>query len=94
MLPLVAADSLTMASLCSVCLHIDESMEYSNGGAMIVQVCMFNHANFNLVKRYDQCRDFTDENRQEAEDADTDLSQQFSGPACGSDDRPGADAPN
>jgi hypothetical protein len=67
-------------------------MEYSRGRAMIAQVCMFNHAHFNLVKRYDQCRDFTDVNRQDADHADTDIPEQFSGPACGDNNRPGANA--
>lgn len=47
-------------------------MEFSRGGAVVVPICMFNHVHFNLVKRYDQCRDFTNENQQEADDADTD----------------------
>ena len=76
-----------VSTLCSVCLHIDEQMEYSHGGAVIVPICMYNCCNFGLVKRYDQCRFFSNINRQEADDADTDFSEQLAGPACNRDDR-------
>jgi hypothetical protein len=92
MLHLVAPDAMTMGTLCSVCLHEDTMLEYSNGGAFTSKICLFNHAHFNLVKRYDQCRDFTDMNQREASDADTDIPEQFSGAACDSDHRPGASA--
>jgi len=68
-------------------------MEYSHGGAVIVTVCMFNRPNFNLIKRYDQCRDFTNMN-QGASDADTDLPEQYVGPAGHSDNRSGAASPD
>ncbi len=70
-------------------------MEYSKVGAVIVQVCMFNHAHFNLVKRYDQCRDFTNENdRSNADDTDanTDVVFHTNGPATDGDNSAGADA--
>jgi len=82
-----------MSNLCEICLHRDEQMEYSHGGAVIVPVCMFNRPNFNLIKRYDQCRDFTNMN-QGAADADTDIPVEFSGSADSCHDRAGAASPD
>ena len=90
MLHLVASDA--MSTLCSICLHLDEMLEYKHGGAVIVPVCMFNHAHFNLVKRYDQCRDFTDINRQDADHADTDTFEQLAGSACSDNNHSSANA--
>jgi hypothetical protein len=59
-----------MISLCQSCLHLDEQMEYTKGGAAIVPICIFGHHHFNIVKRYDQCRDFTDVNRSAGYDTD------------------------
>jgi hypothetical protein len=73
---------------------MDESMEYSHGGAMVVQVCMFNHAHFNLVKRYDQCRFFSNINQQETSNADTDIPEQLARSACSDNDRPSAASPD
>lgn len=82
-----------MSNLCDVCLHLDEQMEYSHGGAVIVTMCMFNHAHFNLVKRYDQCRDFSNENEVTC-DSDTDSNVVVSAdrPAGDRDDRADATA--
>jgi hypothetical protein len=82
-----------MSSLCEICLHFDEQMEYSNGGVITVPICMFNRPNFGLVKRYDQCRDFTNTN-QGASDADTDIPVEFFGSARGGDNRSGAASPD
>lgn len=86
MLHLGTADK--MSSLCEICLHRDEQMEYSRGGASIVPVCMYNHAHFNLVRRYDQCRDFHNMYQQGADDADSDISEQYNGPTRDRDDCP------
>ena len=83
-----------VSTLCTVCLHLDEMMEYKRGGVVLAPICMFGHAHFNLVKRYDQCRDFTDMNRQDADDADTYISEQLARPADCDYDRPGASASN
>jgi hypothetical protein len=48
-------------------------MEYAHGGVITVPICMFNRPNFGLVKRYDQCRDFTDVNRSAGYDTDPDF---------------------
>ncbi len=80
-----------MSTLCEICLHRDEAMEYSKGGAVIVQICMFNHVNFGLIKRYDQCRDFTNAN-QGANDADTDIPSELARPASGGDHHADANA--
>ena len=60
-------------SLCGICLHQDEALEYSHGGTVLDTLCLFGHAHFRRVKKYDQCRDFTNMNQQEALDADIDF---------------------
>jgi len=82
-----------MSSLCEICLHFDEQMEYSHGGAVIVPICMYNRPNFNLIKRYDQCRDFTNMN-QGAADADIDIPVEFFGSTDSSYDRADASTQN
>jgi hypothetical protein len=91
MLFVVSADK--MSNLCEICLHRDEELVYSHGGAAVVPVCMFNRPNFNLIKRYDQCRDFTNMNHG-AGDADTDIPEQYVGPADNRDYHPHAAAPD
>jgi len=87
----VSADK--MSNLCEICLHRDEELVYSHGGAAVVPVCMFNRPNFNLIKRYDQCRDFTNMN-QGADDADPDIFKQHARPANHCDHHPHAATPN
>ena len=83
-----------MSTICEICINRDDALEYKRGGAILVQVCMYNRANFNLVRRYDDCRFFVNENRQEAEDADTDIPEQLARSACDSDDHPSAASPD
>ncbi|MFI3187247.1 MAG: hypothetical protein QX198_14825 [Methylococcaceae bacterium] len=90
MLHLVAVDEMTMGTICEICINRDDALEYKHGGAVIVPVCMYNRANFNLVKRYDQCRFFSNINQQETSNADTDIPEQLARSACDRDYRPSA----
>lgn len=72
-------------SLCGICLHQDETLEYSRGGTVVSTICMFGHAHHNRVKKYDQCRDFSNVNQQEALDAHTDFPELFERPDGSSD---------
>jgi hypothetical protein len=85
-------DEMTMGTICEICINRDDALEYKHGGAVIVPVCMYNRANFNLVKRYDQCRFFSNINQQEADDADTDIPEQLARSTGDCDDRSGASA--
>ncbi len=49
-------------SLCGICMHQDEVLEYSHGGAVFESICLFAHANFMRVTKPEQCRNFKDEN--------------------------------